>query len=88
MTTHSIAAMAAKTADAYSFGRYGAEAWASNVMWLFDRGLSPEAVEAVMRSKWTRWAADHAGDEDLHNALRNYLTKPGWKAEAEAMAAE
>ncbi len=48
--------MAQKTSDAYSSTRYNS--WESCVRQLQKLGLNDQEVEAVLRSKWTRWAAD------------------------------
>ena len=47
--------------DAYSFDRYGAENWARCTRALLKMGFSLENVESIVRSKWTRWAADEGG---------------------------
>ena len=52
-------AMAERTKDAYSADRYAS--WAQVARVLFREGLNEREVEAVMRSKWTRWAADQDG---------------------------
>lgn len=57
------AEVAAATTDAYSFERYGAKAWEATALALFALGLSARGVEAVLRSKWMRWAADAAGNK-------------------------
>lgn len=49
-------AVANACADAYSFDRY--KSWSAVAEMLLRRGLSEKQAEAVMRSKWTRWAAD------------------------------
>jgi hypothetical protein len=47
--------------DAYSFDAYGEKEWAKTVQFLIDNGFSdPADIEAIMRSKHTRWARDHA----------------------------
>ena len=43
-------------ADAYSTFRY--RSWPTVAKMLINRGLSDREAEAVMRSKWMRWAAD------------------------------
>lgn len=54
--------IADKTADAYSFGRY--TNWRALVLLLLQRGYSAEEVEVMVRSKWTRWAADVANKNE------------------------
>jgi hypothetical protein len=51
-----VEALAAKTEDAYSFDRYAS--WKACCAMLLRRGYTAEQAEAVLRSKWTRWAAD------------------------------
>lgn len=46
------------TQDAYSVGRYNS--WNACAKALAKEGLNSEEVEWVLRSKWTRWAADSA----------------------------
>jgi hypothetical protein len=55
--------IAEKTADAYSFDRYAPNAWRACCRMLARRGYNVLEIEAVMRSKWTRWAGD-ASDKD------------------------
>lgn len=50
------AAIALKCEDAYSSYRYAS--WAGVAQKRLARGLDAKQVEAIMRSKWTRWAAD------------------------------
>lgn len=48
--------LAARTSDAYSASRYAS--WEAVARALLGRGFTPLAVEAILRSKLTRWAAD------------------------------
>ena len=50
--------IADRTADAYSFDRYGATSWRACVKLLFQRGFNEQETEAILRSKWMRWASD------------------------------
>jgi len=50
------ATIAARCEDAYSADRYAS--WTGCADALLKLGLDDLAVEAVLRSKWTRWAAD------------------------------
>jgi hypothetical protein len=52
------AAIAEQTADSFSFDRY--RNWKAVAAMLLARGLNEREAEAVLRSKWTRWAADAA----------------------------
>lgn len=57
MTNKALAALIAeRCSDAYSSDRY--RSWEGVAAKLLRRGLDERQVEAVMRSKWTRWAAD------------------------------
>lgn len=51
-------ALAARTNDAYSFDAYGPDGWTNAAMMLLDRGYTEREAEAILRSKWTRWAGD------------------------------
>jgi hypothetical protein len=48
--------VAEKCKDAYSAPAY--RSWASVAAMLLKKGFTPEECEAIMRSKWTRWARD------------------------------
>lgn len=48
--------IAEKTSDAYSMGRY--RSWEACARMLQKRGYTDAEVEGILRSKWTRWAAD------------------------------
>lgn len=65
-----------KTSDAYSFGRYNS--WEACIKKLRKAGYDDMQVEAILRSKWTRWAAD-ASDKPYGKAssvdLINYILK-------------
>lgn len=68
-------AIAERTLDAYSVGRY--VSWSACAELLLDRGYSEEETEAILRSKWMRWAADQA--ENLPattNDLGRFLNDP------------
>lgn len=56
MTHVRAAQIATKTADAYSAGGY--TSWLACVKMLAKRGLDDASIEAVLRSKWMRWARD------------------------------
>lgn len=57
MTEDQAALLAEKTRDAYSASLYGAS-WVACAKLLARRGLNDAEIEAVLRSKWMRWAAD------------------------------
>lgn len=48
--------IADETQDAYSADRYNS--WEQVAKVLLKRGYDARQTEAIMRSKWTRWAAD------------------------------
>jgi hypothetical protein len=56
ITRAAAAALADKTADAYSFNSYAS--WTACAAMLLRRGYSAMEAEAILRSKWTRWAGD------------------------------
>lgn len=45
--------------DAYSTSNYGGN-WGPCIKMLRKRGYNDQAIEAIIRSKWTRWAADNS----------------------------
>lgn len=53
-----IAAIDERTEIAYSYDRYTRGGWRQAIRELLKRGYDAQEVEAIMRSKWTRWAAD------------------------------
>jgi hypothetical protein len=55
-------ALADRTSDAYSYNNYGAAAWRASAALLLRRGHTEADAETILRSKWTRWAADMASD--------------------------
>lgn len=68
--------LAEKTSDAYSFDRYNS--WEACVKKLRANGLNDREIEAVLRSKWTRWAADMSKNvygKASSNDLMNYINK-------------
>ena len=56
--THNIDVLAVQTLDAYSANRYSS--WRAVVSMLLRRGYSERETEAILRSKWMRWAADNS----------------------------
>ena len=57
-TKINVNALAQRTEDAYSFSNYGAQSWRQCIRILAKRGLGEREIEAILRSKWMRWAAD------------------------------
>lgn len=70
MTARSVALA---TSDAYSYDRYGVNAWLATAKYLEKQGLTDRQIEAMLRSKHTRWAMDHAGDKNKSKAFQNYV---------------
>lgn len=69
--------IAEATQDAYSFSRYGQKAWAASCRMLLRRGYDVRQIEAIMRSKWTRWAADGGKNEKpTSKDLERFLDDP------------
>lgn len=60
------------SADAYSRDRYAT--WLGVARMLLARGYSNREAEAVMRSKWTRWAADASDKKYGRVAARDLAT--------------
>ncbi len=61
MTRSQAQHLATLTMDAYSFDRYGWPRWVACIRMLARRGFDAREIEAIMRSKWTRWAGDMSG---------------------------
>jgi hypothetical protein len=59
-TQAQINALAERTADAYYASNYGKH-WRPIIRWLGEKGWSEQEVEAIVRSKYMRWANDHSG---------------------------
>jgi hypothetical protein len=72
MKTNSLktaaAALADRTADAFSFDNYGDRRWAACAAMLLRRGYTPTEAEVILRSKWTRWAGDVANKAERVNS--------------------
>lgn len=58
--TRQVIRLAARTKGAFSFSNYGLQRWRAAIRMLLRRGYDEREIEAIMRSKWTRWAGDHA----------------------------
>lgn len=57
MITLDVRALALRLENAYSTDRYR-NGWSGCVRMLLKRGYNEAQIEAIIRSKWTRWAAD------------------------------
>lgn len=71
--TPEVARLASRIEDAYSSNRY--VSWAAIAQFLVNRGYSFEETEAIMRSKWTRWAADQSTGMATVTDLEQWLDK-------------
>lgn len=73
MSVSEAKAVASKTEDAYSFGRF--TSWNGCAQVLRALGYDAREAEAVMRSKHMRWAGDCSSHPDRPNSkdLRSYL---------------
>ena len=72
-----VAEFARELADAYSTSNY-AGGWGPCIKMLRRHGYNDQQIEAIIRSKWTRWAADassarygRATSADLARFLRD-----------------
>lgn len=70
--SHRLDALVAMTDGAYSQGRYGPTAWRMTIKALMDDGYTDREINAIMRSKWTRWALD-ATPESRSTALAMFM---------------
>ena len=52
--------LALLTTHAYSYDRYTSGGWQQAIFVLLEQGYTPREVEAIVRSKHARWAADQA----------------------------
>lgn len=52
-----IKQFAQELSDAYSTNNY-AGGWSASIKMLRRRGYNDQQIEAIIRSKWTRWAGD------------------------------
>lgn len=74
--------LAERTSDAYSADRY--LSWTACAALLLGRGFSEDEAEAILRSKWMRWAADQAdGEKATVDDLANWLDNPRNRATRE-----
>jgi len=83
MTTMTISELAEKCSDAYSVDNYKG-GFGSCVAMMRRRGYNDDEIEAVLRSKWTRWAADSSdknygynNSADLGRFLDTMKAEPG-----------
>ena len=80
--------LALKTADAYSYEAYKPGAWERAIRVLLNRGWTPRQIEAIMRSKWARWARDSDGSKwgkSTSGTILKYIDAAG-DAEARTIA--
>lgn len=76
--------LADKTSDAYSAAKY--YSWVACVRALRKEGYTDREIEAILYSKWTRWAADRsknpygkASSNDLLNYIREFESEDSVK---------
>ena len=85
--------LAEKCSDAYSTDRY-ANGWLPSVKMLRRRGYNDREIEAILRSKHTRWAGDssnHAYGKVTSSDLARYIDahKPEeWRSEVDMLVRE
>jgi len=80
-------ALAERTEDAYSYSTYGRNSWAECYALLRRRGYTEREAEAIMRSKWSRWAADgRQGPHPTFKDLERFLDDPRNKCTRAAVA--
>ena len=60
LTRQAALTIAAQTQDAYNCDSYSPAGWRQCCVMLAAKGFDHEAIETIMRSKWTRWAGDGA----------------------------
>lgn len=81
-----IKALAIKTCDAYSYDAYGADEWRKAIGHLIGLDYDNEQIEAIMRSKWTRWARDeHSSYEGRGVWIKQFVLahagRPGYSVD-------
>jgi hypothetical protein len=71
------AALAARTADAYSAEAFGTVEWERTAAMLADRQFTARQAEEILRSALTRWCRDHYAEDYEGKAeyLARYLDK-------------
>jgi len=81
-------ALAEQTSDAYSSDRF--KNWEAVIQSLLNLGYSEIETEAIVRSKWTRWACDHDSKrygQHTSNAMIRFM-KGTTQAEIDALVSE
>lgn len=70
-------ALAEKTLDAYMADGYNS--WSAVCAFLLRRGFSEKEVEAIVRSKWMRWAGDAESRNDgcTTGTIERFIDKRG-----------
>ena len=65
-----VSRIEAKTEDAYSYDRYSRSGWRGTIKMLLNGNWTEREVEAFLRSKYMRWAADMDATRDYgqHNS--------------------
>lgn len=73
MSRETVKALAERLSDAYSTDRYRSE-WAPSIKALRAAGYDDRQIEAIIRSKWTRWAADAGGKRYGQATAKDLMT--------------
>jgi len=68
--------IAANTDDAYSYELYGHGMWVANIQSLLDAGYGVRQTEAIVRSKYARWARDLANDVVSSRTILEHRDNP------------
>ena len=67
LTKKEIEVLSEDTKDAYSYDRYGKEAWNKSIANLSKIGFSAEEIKWVLESKYMRWVADAFQEQNENN---------------------
>ena len=86
-----VAEFAEELADAYSTDNYR-NGWSGSIRMLRARKFDDQEIEAIIRSKWTRWACDSSdkryGQNTSSDLARFLDTMPNLISEVEALTKE
>ena len=82
---NAAADLAERTQDAHSYDRYGQTRWTRLIARFLTAQYSARQTEAIMRSKWTRWAMDACGWRASSLELYLYIEPRLSQAEVDAL---
>jgi hypothetical protein len=88
MTKEQMDKLAERTSKAYSYENYGAASWRQCIRILAKRGYDERQIEAILRSKWMRWAgsvSDKPYGKVTSADLARFLNDPGNKIDQRAV---